>query len=89
MATIVRGARTASMGSSPRRVLHIQPRKRQIYTIADLNKEEEEVLVEWIRGNEWIYNRKLDDNKNVQKKENLWADKAKEMGKRGDQAINT
>ena len=57
------------------------PKKKKPKKITDLTDEEEEVMALWIRGNECLYNKKLNAYKDMQKKNKLWDDQAKEMKK--------
>ena len=57
------------------------PKKKKPEKITDLTDEEEEVMALWIRENECLYNKKLNAYKDMQKKNKLWDDQAKEMNK--------
>ena len=57
------------------------PKKKKPKKITDLTDEEEEVMALWIRENECLYNKKLNAYKDMQKKNKLWDDQAKEMNK--------
>ena len=58
------------------------PKKKKPEKITDLTDEEEEVMALWIRENECLYNKKLNAYKDMQKKNKLWDDQAKEIGTR-------
>ena len=55
--------------------------KKKPEKITDLTDEEEEVMALWIRENECLYNKKLNAYKDMQQKNKLWDDQAKEMNK--------
>ena len=56
------------------------PKKKPKKT-TDLTDEEEEVMALWRRENECLYNKKFNAYKDMQKKNKLWDDQAKEMNK--------
>lgn len=56
-------------------------RKKKDKVVGSLTAVEEESMVEWLREHPEMYNKKLQDYKNIQKKEALWQEKAQEMGK--------
>lgn len=62
-----------------------QQRRHKIFS--DLTNEEEEMMVKWIRETDCLYNKKRIDYRDFPAKDKLWADKAKEMGKKGDYKI--
>eukprot|EP00057_Strongylocentrotus_purpuratus_P024718 XP_011679192.1 PREDICTED: uncharacterized protein LOC100889019 isoform X2 [Strongylocentrotus purpuratus] len=57
-----------------------QQRRHKIFS--DLTNEEEEIMVRWIRETDCLYNKKRIDYRDFPMKDKLWADKAKEMGKK-------
>ena len=52
--------------------------KKKPKKITDLIDEEEEIMALWIRENECLYNKKLNAYKDMQKKNKLWDDQAKD-----------
>ena len=57
------------------------PEAKRVKKTTDLTLEEEEDMAEWIAENESIYNKKMKDYKDKQKKDKLWNDKAEAMGR--------
>ncbi|MED6292622.1 hypothetical protein CHARACLAT_002232 [Characodon lateralis] len=55
-----------------------KPRKEKV--VAMLTEEEEESMVEWLKTNPVLYNRKLKNYKDTNRKEALWREMAGQMG---------
>ncbi|MEQ2206192.1 hypothetical protein XENOCAPTIV_025272 [Xenoophorus captivus] len=55
-----------------------KPRKEKV--VAMLTEEEEESMVEWLKTNPILYNRKLKNYKDTNRKEALWREMAGQMG---------
>ncbi|XP_047206820.1 uncharacterized protein LOC124858708 isoform X2 [Girardinichthys multiradiatus] len=55
-----------------------KPRKEKV--VAMLTEEEEESMVEWLKTNPILYNRKLKSYKDTNRKEALWREMAGQMG---------
>ena len=58
-----------------------EKRKRKEKVSPNLTIEEEESIVEWLREHPEMYDKRMTQYKNQQRKESLWQQKADEMGK--------
>ena len=59
--------------------------KKQRKAPVNLTTQEEDDLAELVREHEFLYNKKKTDYKNKDKKDRLWEEKAKEMGRDPDE----
>ena len=57
------------------------PRQKRLRVAADLNEEEEEAMVEFLTDHELLYNKKLQDYRDKNKKQALWDEIAAKLGK--------
>ncbi|KAK6190706.1 hypothetical protein SNE40_002509 [Patella caerulea] len=60
--------------------IQIIPNKKS-RVISDINTEEEESMVEWLKEHPLLYNKKLSSNKDKGKKDSLWSEQATLLGK--------
>ncbi|XP_034020470.1 uncharacterized protein LOC117505047 [Thalassophryne amazonica] len=58
-----------------------QAKKKRKKVAATLSREEEELMVEWLRDHPEMYDKRLSQYKNIQRKDALWDEKAREMKK--------
>ena len=84
----------ADQSQSPKHVVHesntdselseVEPhdkKKRKIKVSSNLTAEEEDSMVEWLREHPEMYDKRMNQYKNQQRKEALWQQKSDEMGK--------
>ena len=72
--------RDGTPGSTPRSTPRAKKKRRPETTMPELEDDEEDSAVEWIRSNPVLYNRKHPRFKEVQYRERLWEDEAARLG---------